>query len=183
MWDNRDGRHRKGAEKETHMESLWSLSFPWVHFLLRGALIYLAVLLLIRIAGKRQVGQMGTGEFVAILLISNAVQNAMNGGDNSITGGLVLAAVIVLLSVGIAYLTYKSKKIETLLQGQPRLLIHQGKIIPEALEKEWLNSHELKTMLRRQGISTLADIQDAILESDGSISIIRKEDLKIPLQS
>src|ERR1700730_2093480 len=118
------------------MSALWSLSLPWWHFVLRASVVYIAVLLLLRLGGKRQIGQMGTGEFVAILLISNAVQNAMNGGDNSITGGLILAAVITALSVAVAYLTYKSKRWDALFQGVPTLLIHHGKVIPSHLEKE-----------------------------------------------
>jgi len=139
--------------------------------------VYLSVLFLLRLGGKRQVGQMGAGEFVAILLISNAVQNSMNGGDNSITGGLILATVIILLSVGIAYATYKSKKLETLIQGRPRLLIHQGVLLNQNLEKELLNVHELKTILRRQGINNLAEISQAVLESDGSVSVIKKSEV------
>src|SRR5476651_1238529 len=104
------------------MQVLWNPSFPLWHFVLRGSVVYLSVLLLLRIGGKRQIGQMGTGEFVAILLISNAVQNAMNGGDNSITGGIILAAVIILASYGIDYLTYRSKAAENLIQGTPTIL-------------------------------------------------------------
>src|SRR5260221_8321648 len=116
------------------MVTLWTPSFPLWQFVLRGTVIYLGVVFLLRLGGKRQVGQMGVGEFVAILLISNAVQNAMNGGDNSITGGLVLAAVLVALSWLIAFLTYKSKTWETVFEGRPRLLIHQGKIIQNNLD-------------------------------------------------
>src|ERR1700674_4255221 len=105
------------------MHELWTPSFPLWHFILRGSVIYGAILLLLRLGGKRQVGQMATGEFVAILLISNAVQNAMNGGDNSLTAGLVLATVLILLSVAAAYLAYRSKRWEELLQGRPTLLI------------------------------------------------------------
>src|SRR5260370_42671342 len=108
------------------MSILWHPSFPTWHFLVRGSVVYLSVLLLLRLGGKRQVGQLGTGEFVAILLISNAVQNAMNGGDNSITGGLILAAVLIFLSVGIEFLTFRSKTWERWIQGRPLLLIHQG---------------------------------------------------------
>src|SRR3982751_4125519 len=108
------------------MHPLWSASFPLWHFVLRGALVYSSVLLLMRFGGKRQVGQMGTGQFVAILLISNAVQNAMNGGDNSVSGGLILAVVLVALSTLIAFLTYRSKVWESVFEGRPRLLIHQG---------------------------------------------------------
>src|SRR5579872_3444105 len=98
------------------MVSLWSTSFPWWIFVVRGAVVYVAVLLLLRLGGKRQVGQMGTGEFVAVLLISNAVQNAMNGGDNSITGGLILAVVIVALSYFVTYATFRSDTCATWLE-------------------------------------------------------------------
>src|ERR1700674_367664 len=115
------------------MHELWTPSFPLWHFILRGSVIYLAILLLLRLGGKRQVGQMGTGEFVAILLISNAVQNAMNGGENSITGGLILSVVLIILSVGIAYATFRSKKMEILIEGRPRLVIHNGKLLQKNL--------------------------------------------------
>jgi uncharacterized membrane protein YcaP (DUF421 family) len=159
------------------MHALWNPSFAYWQFIVRGAVIYLAVLLLLRLGGKRQIGQMGTGEFVAILLISNAVQNAMNGGDNSITGGLILAAVLIGLSVLVDYLTYRSKACEVVLQGRPTLLIHQGKLLHPNLEKELLNVHEVKTMLRRQGIHDLAEVREAVLESGGWISVIKKDEL------
>ena len=159
------------------MQALWSPSFPFWLFIIRGAVVYLAVLLLLRIGGKRQIGQMGTGEFVAILLISNAVQNAMNGGDNSITGGLILSTVIILLSVGIAYLTYRSKRWESWIQGRPRLLVHQGVVLQKNMEKELMNTHELMTILRRQGIHNLDEVQEAVLESNGSVSLIKKSEL------
>ena len=130
---------------------MWNLSFPWWEFIVRGAVVYAFVLLLIRLGGKREIGQMGAGEFVAILLVSNAVQNSMNGGDNSISGGLILSAVIIGLSVMVAYLTYKSRKLEQIIQGKPSVLIRNGEIIPKNLRKELLNIHELRTILRRQG--------------------------------
>ena len=158
------------------MDSLWHMSFPAWHFILRGSIVYLFVLLLLRLSGKRQIGQMAPGEFVAVLLISNAVQNAMNGGDNSVTGGLILAFIIILLSFGIDYLTYKSKRLESWIQGQPRLLIHHGKVLQENLNKEFLSLEELKTILRRQGIHHMQDVNEAVLESNGSVSVIHKEE-------
>ena len=140
--------------------------------------MYVAVLLLLRLGGKRQIGQMGAGEFVAILLISNAVQNAMNGGDNSLTGGIILASVLIVLSVIFAYLTYKSKRLASLLGGRPTMLIHNGKVLNAHLEKELLSPHELRSMLRRQGIHDPAEIAEAVLESDGQLSIIKKSDLR-----
>lgn len=147
-------------------------------FVIRGTVVYVSVLALLRIGGKKQIGQMGTGEFVAILLISNAVQNSMNGGDNSITGGLILAAVIIALSVCEAYVTYRSRRSAKILEGSPTLLIHHGEVIEGNLKKEWLSSHELRSMLRRQGIQGIDEVAQAILESDGRLSIVKKSDVK-----
>ncbi len=149
------------------------MSFPFWQFIIRGVVVYVAIIILLRLGGKRQVGQMGAGEFVAILLISNAVQNSMNGGDNSVSGGLILAAVIIGLSLLVAWATFRSKKIEHLVQGTPTLLIHNGKIIKRNLDKELLSERELKAALRRQGISDLSEVHVAILESDGFISVVK----------
>src|SRR5258708_23046300 len=108
------------------MNALWSPSFPVWQFILRGSVIYISILLLLRLGGKRQVGQMGTGEFVAILLISNAVQNAMNGGGNSITRGLILAGVFVIFIVGIPFSTFWSKKKESLIERRPPSCLYRG---------------------------------------------------------
>lgn len=159
-------------------QAMWSLSFPWWQFILRGAVVYIAVLILLRISGKRQVAQMGIIEFVALLLISNAVQNSMNGGDNSITGGIILAATLLALTHLLAILTYKSDKFENLVQGEPTLLIRHGKFLEKNLKKELLSHEELKAMLRRQGIQSIHDIDHAILESDGYLSVQRLSEPK-----
>ena len=155
---------------------MWHLSFAWWEFVVRAAVVYAFVLLLIRLGGKREVGQMGVAEFVAILLVSNAVQNSMNGGDNSISGGLILSTVIIGLSVVVAYLTYKSRKLEQIIQGKPRILIRNGEVVPHNMHKELLSVHELKTILRRQGIQNLHDVALATLESDGYVSVTLKGD-------
>jgi len=155
------------------MNQLWHLSFPFWHFLLRAGVVYIAIIILLRLGGKRQVGQMGAGEFVAILLISNAVQNSMNGGDNSISGGLILASVIIGLSLLVAYLSYKSKNFENIVQGTPTLLVHNGKVLKKNMEREMMSIHELKAILRRQGIDDLNDIHAAILESNGYVSVTK----------
>lgn len=159
------------------MNQMWHMSFPYWEFIIRSTVVYIAILFLLRISGKREIGQMGSGEFVAILLISNAVQNSMNGGDNSITGGLILASVIIGLSGFVAYITYKSKKASKIIQGAPTLLIHNGQIITRNLHKELLNDYELKSILRKQGIHSVSEVHTAILESDGGISITKRSEL------
>ncbi len=162
------------------MSQMWGISFPWWQFVLRAIVVYGSIIFLLRLAGKRQIGQMSTGEFVAILLISNAVQNSMNGGDNSITGGLILAVVIIGISILVDYGTYKSRKLEHLIQGRPTLLIHNGVVLEDRMRKELLSDYELKTILRKQGIHTYEDIAAAIMESDGSVSVIKKSELSHP---
>ncbi|MHB0998899.1 MAG: DUF421 domain-containing protein [Armatimonadota bacterium] len=156
---------------------MWHISLPYWEFIVRGVVVYAALLFLLRLGGKREVGQMGAGELVAILLISNAVQNSMNGNDGSITGGLILASVIIAFSTFIAYITYKSKKAARIILGSPTLLIHNGVILQQNLKKELLNLYELRSILRRQGIHDLSEIHAAILESDGMISITKKSDI------
>ncbi|MGZ3743920.1 MAG: DUF421 domain-containing protein [Pseudobdellovibrionaceae bacterium] len=144
-----------------------------VNLIIRGFVVYLAVLILLRISGKTQLGQMGATEFVAILLISNAVQNSMNGGDNSLIGGLLLALVLVSLSSLISYLTYKSRFFSAIFEGTPTILVHKGKIIPQNLAKEQMNEGELKTLLRKQGLHSISEINAAILEADGTLSVTK----------
>src|SRR3954469_16944325 len=140
---------------------------PWWNLVIRATVVYVAVLLLLRISGKRQVAQMGIVEFVALLLISNAVQNAMNGGDNSLPGGLILAFVLILLASAFAYVTYRCPKIEQIVQGRTTLLIHHGKVLHQNLARELLTVREMQHILRKQGIHEVADIAEAVLESDG----------------
>src|SRR4051812_49872460 len=103
---------------------LYRFEVPPFDLVIRAAVVYGVVILLLRMAGKRQLGQMGATEFVALLLISNAVQNSMNGGDNSLVGGVLLAVVLVSMSWLITRLTYFSKTFSVIFEGTPSLLIH-----------------------------------------------------------
>ena len=159
------------------MHDLWSPAFPLWHFVVRATVVYVLILVLLRLGGKRQVGQMGAADFVVLLLISNAVQNAMNAGDNSVTSGVVLASTLVALGAGMSYLTFRSKRLEALVEGTPRVLIHHGRLIQPNLDRERLSLRELRTKLRHLDVHALEDVHEAILESDGSLSVIRKSEL------
>jgi uncharacterized membrane protein YcaP (DUF421 family) len=156
--------------------NLFGLSLPVSNFLIRGISVYIIVLVLLRIGGKKQMGQMSATEFVAILLISNAVQNSMNGGDNSLLGGVILAAALVFVSSLISYITYRSRVFSTIFEGTPTLLIHNGKLINKNMAKERLNESELRTLLRKQGVHKLGEIKTAILEADGTLSVSKSDD-------
>jgi uncharacterized membrane protein YcaP (DUF421 family) len=151
--------------------NLFHLDLPAGNLIVRAVLVYLSVVVLLRVSGKRQIGQMGATEFVAILLISNAVQNSMNGGDNSLAGGLILATILILLSAVISYLTYRSKFFTSVFEGTPTIIIHKGKVLRRNMIKERMNESDLRTLLRKQGIHDVTDINSAILESDGTLSV------------
>src|SRR6266480_3716398 len=130
---------------------MWQLhDVKWWEFIVRASVVYLVVMALRRLAGKRQVGQMGMPQIVALLLISNAVQNAMNGNDGSITGGIILAGVIMFWSYLFELVTSRSKKFENIVQGRPTVLIRNGKLLREHLRHERLSPTELKVILRKQ---------------------------------
>src|ERR1700729_1615030 len=116
--------------------NLTNLSLSPLNLIVRAVIVYLSVVILLRISGKRQLGQMGATEFVAILLISNAVQNSMNGGGNSLVGGLLLPAVLIALSWLITTLTFRSRRFQVIFEGTPTLLIHKGEVVPKNLVKE-----------------------------------------------
>src|SRR5947208_9885748 len=102
---------------------MWHMSLVWWEFVLRGIIIYFFLLILLRLTGKRQVGQLAPFDLVLLLVLSNAVQNAMNGGDNSVTGGMILASTLVVLNSCVGWLTYHSKTMEGFIEGRPVILV------------------------------------------------------------
>ncbi len=158
-------------------DHLFVFDLPVANLAVRAAVVYFAILILLRISGKRQIGQMGATEFVSILLISNAVQNSMNGGDNSLIGGLLIAVVLIALTMTISYLNYKSRFCEGIFEGVPRLIIHDGKAIRKALKQEQLTDKEVLVLLRKQGVHHVSEVKNGVLEADGGLSLIRFNDL------
>ncbi len=150
---------------------MWNLSAPWWEFVLRGLIVYGAVLVLLRLSGKRQIGQMTPFDLVLLLILSNAVQNAMNAGDNSVTAGLILAGTLVAANAGLAYLTWRSRRFEKLAEGRPRIVIHDGRAYPDVMQAERITTDDLHKALRRAGCESFADVHFAILETDGTISV------------
>jgi len=154
---------------------------PSAHVLLeiflRTAVIYLVVLAGVRLSGKREVGQMTPFDLTLLLLLSNAVQNAMTGPDTSLMGGVVAAATLLLLNYLIAELSGGNRRFRKFVQGQPSLLVHDGTVIESHLAKEHVSMDELQRALREHGIASCHDVALAVLEVDGSISCLKYDDL------
>jgi uncharacterized membrane protein YcaP (DUF421 family) len=157
---------------------MWNMSLVWWEFVLRGIIIYTFLILILRLTGKRQIGQMAPFDLVLLLVLSNAVQNSMNGGDNSVLGGMISAATLVGLNWVVGDLTYKSKRAEAIIEGRPELLIHDGKLFEKALEHCKITRHELMSALREAGCARVEDVRAAMLENDGSVSVIPKNEVK-----
>jgi uncharacterized membrane protein YcaP (DUF421 family) len=156
--------------------------FPGAHVLvgivLRTAAIYAVVLLGVRLSGKREVGQMTPFDLTLLLLISNAVQNAMTGPDTSLLGGVVAAATLLLMNYFVADLSGGNRRFRKLIQGQPSLLIHDGELMTAHMAKEHISMDELDRALREHGIASRKEVALAVLEVDGSISCLKYDEIK-----
>ena len=152
-----------------------SLSVPWWELAVRGVVIYFFLLVLLRLSGNRQVGQLTTFDLVLLLVLSNAVQNSMTGGDNSVIGGLICALTLVGANWLIGYTTYKSKRLEVLVEGRPQVLIHDGHLYRDVMKREKLTQHELDAALRAAGCATIMEVHFAVIENNGQISVRRKD--------
>ena len=149
-----------------------------LEILLRTLTVYFVVLVGVRLTGKREVGMMTPFDLTLLLLLSNSVQNAMTGPDNSLIGGIVAALTLLGLNYAIAEGAGMNRKFRKFVQGQPSLLIHDGQAIPAHMAKEHVTMDELMRALREHGVGTVEDVSIAVLEVDGSISVLKYDDVK-----
>ncbi|HXO18793.1 MAG TPA: YetF domain-containing protein [Thermoanaerobaculia bacterium] len=153
---------------------MWNIAVPWWELVVRSAVVYVFLLILLRVTGKRQVGQLAPFDLVLLLVLSNAVQNSMNAGDNSLIGGLIAATTLVGLNYVVSLATYRNKKLEAIIEGRPQVLIHNGKLYEEVMAASKLTRHELDAALRQSGCTCVEDVRSAILENNGSISVVMR---------
>jgi len=145
---------------------------PFLDIALRSIAVYVFMLVAIRLTGKKELSQLNTTDVVLILLISNAVQNAMVGTDSSLLGGLAAAAVLFILNYILKKFLFKSKKLRDLIYDKPEILIHNGKMDFGMLSKLGITNEELQEAMREHGVDHFRDVKLAMLEVDGNISII-----------
>jgi uncharacterized membrane protein YcaP (DUF421 family) len=139
---------------------------------LRTVVVYLVILVALRLAGKRELGQMTPFDLVVLLVLANAVQNAMVGPDTSLNGGILAALTLLILNRAVDRLGLRSRRAEVTLQGHPTLLVHDGHFIEENLQAEGVAEEEVRQALREHGIDDLGTVKLAVLEVDGTISVI-----------
>lgn len=148
---------------------------PYLLVVLRTAAIYLVMVLGIRLSGKREIGQFSPFDLVLILLIANAVQNSMVGPDNTLVGGVVAALTLLALNAGVGRLTETRPRVRKWLLGEPRVLVSDGQMLRDNMRREDVTEEELQAAVREHGFAEVSEVRLAVLEVDGTISIVPKD--------
>jgi uncharacterized membrane protein YcaP (DUF421 family) len=146
-----------------------------LEIILRTAIVYVVLVGLLRIAGKREVGQLSILDLVTLLVISDAVQNAMVGENTTLIGGLVAAATLILLDRGLGVLRDRNPRIRKAIEGEPRMLVRDGRPLRTAMREEGMTDDELLAAIREHGLRSPDEVELAVLETDGTVSVIPKD--------
>ena len=148
-----------------------------IEIVIRTGAIYLLVLVGVRLTGKREVGQMTPFDLTLLLLLSNAVQNAMTGPDTSLLGGAAAAITLLVLNYVVAEASGANRRFRKLVQGSPALLIHDGQVVTAHMAKEHVTLDEVQRACREHGINSISEVALGVLEVDGSISLLKYDDV------
>lgn len=139
---------------------------------LRSVIVYLFIVGAIRLFGKKELAQLSVIDLVFVLLISNSVQNAMVGPDTSLVGGIAAAFTLFCINALLKNVTFKNKKLNEILEGDPLLLVYQGKVLRDHLAKAKITPDELEAAVREHGVASVDKVDLAVLEVDGNISVL-----------
>lgn len=142
----------------------------------RVTLVYAACMVLLRVAGRREMSQLSPLDLLAMLLLSETVSPALTAGDETVTGGVVAAATLIGLCVGTGWISFRSRGFERVMQGAAAVLIHDGEVRPAILRRYRISADDLQTALHRNGVLSVQDIARAFVEPDGQITMIKRKD-------
>ena len=170
---NMDVLHKSFAD-------MFFLSLPWLEKIARPIVVYLLLIVLLRIFGKRELAQLNPYDLIVLLCLSNTLQNAIIGEDNSVTGGFLGAFSLLAINYATVRLLYRHPRLEALVEGSPTVLIDKGEVCHDALRQEILTLAELESVAHRQGFADLDEIERCVLEPNGTFGIHPKLDPKDP---
>ncbi len=154
------------------MSDMFALAMPWWEFILRAVVVYAVVLGMVRLGGKRALGQITPFDVLLIVLLGNAVQNALLGQDTSLAGGLLLAATLITLNYTVGWVTTRSRRMERLIEGEPVLVARDGKLLDSVLRRELITQADFDAAMRQQGCGGIEEVALALLEINGHITIV-----------
>ncbi|MBX7149933.1 DUF421 domain-containing protein [bacterium] len=153
---------------------MWIPQEPILNLFIRSVVVYFVLLIGIRISGKRDVGNMTPFDMVLLLLIANGVQNAMTGNDYTLSGGLLVGVFLLIINFIVSRLSWRFKAVRKVIEGVPTPLVYDGKVIVKNMQIEKITDDELSQALREHDAARVDDVKLAMLEIDGSISVIKK---------
>ncbi|HWB84982.1 MAG TPA: YetF domain-containing protein [Bryobacteraceae bacterium] len=156
-------------------EAMFAMGAPLSEKIVRPVIVYVFLVVLLRIFGKRELAQLNPFDLVVLLSLSNTVQNAIIGNDNSVSGGLLGAVTLLGVNYLVVRFLFRHRRLDQLFEGTPTVLIDEGKVSKGALAKELLTSAELTTVLHRQGFDGLEEVERCVLEPGGTFYIQRKD--------
>lgn len=156
---------------------MWSLENPWWEYIVRALVVYIFVYTLLRLVGKKQIGELSPFDLVLTLIISESVSAALTGGDNSVTAGLISVTTFVTANYAMDFIMFKSDKAEKILDGEAKMIIKDGQINEKVRQQEKITYDEIASVLREHGVKKISDINYAMVETNGQISIVEDEDV------
>ena len=159
----------------TVWQHIWDTGAPLGEKILRPIIVYVFLVVLLRIFGKRELAQLNPFDLVVLLSLSNTVQNAIIGDDNSVSGGLIGAFTLLATNYLVVRFLFRHRRLDQMIEGSPTVLIEDGHVCKRALAKELLTRADLMTVLHRQGFGRICDVERCILEPGGSFYIRAKE--------
>ncbi len=162
------------AVSNTMWHDMFALGAPLVEKMLRPVAVYLFLVIALRVFGKRELAQLNPFDLVVLLSLSNTVQNAIIGNDNSLSGGLIGAFTLMGINYLVIRFLFKHRRLDQIFEGKPSLLVENGRVLEKALARELLTKSELLTVLHRQGFDSVAEVQRCVLEPGGTFYIQRK---------
>ena len=156
------------------LTDMFVLTLPLAEKMLRPIVVYFFLIVGLRMAGKREMAQLNPFDLVVLLTLSNTVQNAIIGEDNSVTGGLIGAVTLLAVNYLVVRFLYNHEKLDRLIEGDPDVLIEEGVVKVDQLKRELITLHELEAAAHKQGFSSLAEIDRAILDPGGTVSFFAR---------
>jgi uncharacterized membrane protein YcaP (DUF421 family) len=156
-------------------KDMFVLGLPLLEKILRPIIVYMFLVVSLRLSGKRELVQLNPFDVVVLLTLSNTVQNAIIGDDNSVSGGLIGATSLLLINYLVVHFLYGHSKLEQIVEGQSDVLIEKGKLRVDRLKKELITTSQLEAAARKQGFDSLGEVAKGILEPSGTLSFVAKK--------
>jgi uncharacterized membrane protein YcaP (DUF421 family) len=163
------------VEQHDIWKDMFVMGLPLAEKILRPIIIYVFLILGLRLSGKRELAQLNPFDLVVLLTLSNTVQNAIIGDDNSVTGGIIGAVSLLVINYLVVRFLYSHQKLDQLVEGKAEVLVHEGKVQTQHLRKELITMEQLQAAARKQGFDSLSEVHQCVLEPGGTLTFVARK--------